>query len=157
MRIQKETYQPPISEIKNESEVQLLMEDIQGDLINLIQETRGGIMDLRISHLLKVVEEEGIYSITTGRIKRTLDFSAARDLIQQYRKDSEGGCESCQNLKSIKPHPDETYLHCGYNETEKDVDENTGRSPMIGKNYQTGCGNVNRRFSKTIEQLLRIE
>ena len=132
------------------------------DAVNLLREIRRktGLLDHRLSdmdlkEILGVIERDR-YEIPRAEygIDDVVDFSEARALYQEYRRLSEGGCDSCNHLNYSKPMPDETYSWCGKRETEKDVRPEDGISPRIRKYSKEGCEEIARHFRK-LEDVLK--
>ena len=87
-----------------------------------------------------------------SRINYNINLSEAKQIIDNYRNDSEGGCQSCINIKSHYPVPNETSRYCKIFETEKTSDQEF--SPMLEKYYKTGCKDKEPILKRKLEELL---
>jgi|WetSurMetagenome_2_1015567.scaffolds.fasta_scaffold1236104_1 hypothetical protein len=146
----KLTYEPPIEEIKSEGDVIVLLDDVAANLHSVGYPTP--MVSLR--EFLPIIKK-GKYKIQ-GKDKfsiTSVDLSKARDLIADYRRKSEGGCQSCNHIGKHMPFPDEHVTYCGLYEAEDVVSE--GSSPRINKYYNKGCNERAPIFSKTIETILK--
>ncbi|MBN2421514.1 hypothetical protein JXB27_04515 [Candidatus Woesearchaeota archaeon] len=106
-----------------------------------------------LKDVLKIIEK-GEYELQ-GAISTRIDFSAAKDIIEIYRRYSEGGCQSCVSLRfdykfdfcGIKePDSERTKRQCGYGE---------GFSPTVKKHYKKPCDDWKPRFAPKLEELLK--
>ena len=142
----KVKYNAPFKEIKEEGQIISLLEDVRNDL-NIVYGVSEDIFDFK--KLLKIVEE-GKYKIVKKGITQLVDLSKAQALISQYRKKSEGGCQSCEEYSHFMPFQD---FYCKIDEDPKEL--NFGRSPKILKFYEKGCEDRKPIFTKTIEEILK--
>jgi hypothetical protein len=88
-----------------------------------------------------------------------VNLSEANTAVRDYRRASEGGCQSCKHCRYVKPLPDETVKYCGLKEDEEiilkmwaKVDRNL--SPEIARFWDKGCDVKDPILAKTVEQLL---
>jgi len=88
-----------------------------------------------------------------AEISYNIDLSYAKNRINQYRNDSEGGCKSCKRLRHYMPLQDEHVLFCDKYEKKDIVD--SGHSPRITQFFKTGCGEKETIISKKLEEVLK--
>lgn len=148
-------YEPDIEGIKKEEQVIELLNDVKKS-IALFYNVRSNSLE----KVLKIVEQ-GVYeSERNGKPSEPLvtyrvDLSKAQSLIQDYRRKSEGGCESCIDRKKFYEN-NETYKYCRIGENENSAkDFSNNNSPKINKFSEKGCKDRQPIFSKTIEQILK--
>ncbi len=144
-------YKPPIKEIKKEEDVKFLLEDLKDEISQFSSQ------HYSLPKILESVEKKGTITILFPKdpIFKVIDLSEAQLMLSGYRHLSEGGCTSCTHVKSYKPYSDETYAHCKINETEKDVNDRTGKSPSVEKYWNNSdCPNLKHIFQKTIEEII---
>ena len=155
-----------IKKINNpEKQIMPLLEDVRGNVSLL----RSDISNQRLDIVLKVIEKgewilqnlnapnkEAFDPVKEVELNYQIDLSEAQSLIQDYRRNSEGGCESCTNLKKHYI-VNETYRFCKINEDEGSVKDlpDSRMSPTVEKYSKKGCNDIDRFFSKTIEQILK--
>jgi len=99
-------------------------------------------------------------SFADGRITTNLDLSSAKDIINIYRNNSEGGCKSCSDFSSdIINNDRDTFFYCEkkehYQRTPKVCGYNIGFSPELKKYYETPCNSWKPKFSLRLEELIR--
>jgi hypothetical protein len=144
------TYESPIKKIKSEVDVIVLLNDVASNLHSVGYPTPA----VSLKEFLKIIEK-GKYE-TQGKDNlniNSVDLSEAQDLIADYRRQSEGGCESCTHIGRYMPFPDEHVTYCSLYENENIVGE--GSSPRIETFYETGCDEKKPIFSKTIENIVK--
>jgi len=143
-------YKAPFKEIKKEKDVIKLLNDVGKDL---------HMVGLRASEaslkeFLRIIEK-GKYEKSSEGIKQVVDLSDAKFLVNQYRRGSEGGCQSCKKYGHYMPFQDEHVFYCGLDENPEKVD--FGKSQKIKKFYETGCEDKKPVFTKTIEEIISSE
>ena len=144
-------YNAPFKEIKEERQIIGLLEDIRNDLI-IVDESNKDIFNLK--KLLKIVEE-GEYKTVEKGITQLVNLSEAQALISQYRTNSEGGCQSCKNLKKYYDN-NETYKYCNIGEDKNSAINSLEEiSPKVKKYLEKGCEDRKPIFTKTIEEILK--
>lgn len=82
-----------------------------------------------------------------------IDLSEAKEIIDDYRYKSEGGCQSCKRKASFMPFSDEHVTYCSLYENESTTNE--GSSPRITQFYNTGCDDKEVIFNKKIEEIIK--
>jgi hypothetical protein len=143
-------YEPPFNKIEKESDIIILLDDVAVNLCSVGYPTPM----VSLKEFLPVIEK-GKYEVQ-GKDKYNIvsvDLSKAQDLIQEYRRLSEGGCYSCINIGAHHPFPNETSWYCKLSETGKTSDE--AHSPRVEKFYKTGCDEIKHILPKTIEEVLK--
>lgn len=85
-----------------------------------------------------------------------IDLSEAKEIIDDYRYKSEGGCQSCKNLGKFYRDM-ETYRYCKIGEDESSVVglPISDQSSKINKFYKEGCGDKDPVFKKKIEEIIK--
>lgn len=155
---QKNKYKIPeyIKKIKDrEGQVLVLLRDVR-DCVALLKPV---LKNQGLDAILKVVEE-GEWSIqdkvdpikTEVEINYNIDLSQAKCIISQYRRDSEGGCQSCNYINSYMPCQDEHVTYCSLYEKAGVVGE--GSSPRIAQFSKTGCADKEPRLKRKLEEVL---
>ena len=140
-------YEPKIKEINEEKQIIELLNEVSEDLSILRDGPAGSI-----TSILKSIEK-GEYQFKGDKgVVNVIDLSQAKTLINQYRKDSEGGCEPCKEKDYYKPNSDDSIKYCKLHELPKFVDSDI--SPRLKQFYEKGCKDKTPIFTKTIEQLL---
>jgi len=145
-------YESTIEKIEKEEQVIELIKDVAVN-IHMLGFPVG---DYNAKSILQQIEH-GKYDAPKQKgdnFIHSVDLSKAQALISQYRKKSEGGCQSCMNLE--KHYEDnETYRYCNVGENKdfaiNSLDE---VSPKVEKYFEKGCEDRKPIFSKTIEEIL---
>jgi hypothetical protein len=115
-----------------------------------------GRMDL--AGVLKIVES-GTYDSKGDQITLRIDLSAAKNIVENYRRESEGGCYSCVNLtKQVIDAQDATSgTYCGKSDPDFDSKKGVkfcGPSSKISKYADDGCIYWESKLSPPLEVLL---
>lgn len=145
------TYEPAIKEIKKEEQVIELIKDVAVD-IHMLGFPVG---DYNTKSILRQIEHGG-YDAPKQKGDNffySVDLSKAQSLIQDYRRKSEGGCQSCKEKGIHKPYPDETLIYCKLYEDYKKLDL-VGSSPRINEFSEKECEDRKPIFLRTIEEIL---
>lgn len=145
------TYEPKIEEIEEEGQVIELIKDVAVD-IHMLGFPVG---DYNTKSILQQIEH-GKYDASKQKgdnFLNKVDLSKAQSLIQDYRKKSEGGCQSCKEYCHFMPLPGEHIFYCNIGEDPKELDY--GSSPKVKKYNKKGCEDKKPIFSKTIEEILK--
>ncbi len=143
-------YEPEIKKIEKEEQVIELIKKIGGNL----HEFGLSFSTDSLKGYLAIIEQ-GVYVVPKRRSPfiNSVDLSSAKSLIDQYRRKSEGGCQSCKERYSHKPFPEDTLFYCNLSESPEELGM-IGDSPKVNKFYKKGCEDRKPIFSRTIEQLL---
>ena len=147
------TYLAPFGEIKEEKQIIALLEDVKNDLVG-VDNSNKDLFDFK--KLLNVIDGTK-YEVIKESIRQVVDLSKAKHLIDSYRRQSEGGCQSCKEHGHFMPYQDEHIFYCKLYEQEK-LDNNEldfENSPRISKFSEKGCKDKKPVFTKTIEQILK--
>jgi hypothetical protein len=152
------TYEPPMKEIQVELDILTLLNDVRVDFHRLnypiVKSSLKGFLKIIESGECNIEEEKAPFNYS-------VDLSKAQSLIQDYRRKSEGGCQSCKKFKIFKPFSDETLKYCDFSENQKIALDNfnnmSSLSPRLQKFYNSGCEEKRPIFNKTIEELLEIK
>ena len=147
--IDKLMYEPLIDEIRKEEEAIQLISDVRND----IQKVDFLVDEGSLKKFLEFIEN-GKYEIqdTSNGVQTIIDLSKAQNLINDYRRLSKGGCQSCEHIRAFKPLPDETVKYCNLYEDKNTVDE--GFSPKIKEFYKNGCDEKKPIF-RQLEKVLK--
>ena len=149
-------YEPIIKKIKDISPESVLK--MVSNVRREIGELDPSFADVDLVRVVAVIEA-GKYEIN-GRITTNLDLSSAKDIINIYRNNSEGGCKSCSDFSSdIINNDRDTFFYCEkkehYQRTPKVCGYNIGFSPELKKYYETPCNSWKPKFSLRLEELIR--
>jgi hypothetical protein len=141
-------------------------------ILNLLRDIRRSVAILkplisnhRLDNILEFVERgEWIIEAKVNTkeplvvLNYNIDLSEAKNLVLQYRQNSEGGCQSCEHLKNHTPLPGERIKYCNEYEDEKLASENwtinTSESPRISKFYKIGCDVKVPILKRKLEEVL---
>ena len=146
--------------VQNEEKKVLdLLRDVRASVALL----RPDVENQRLDDILEVVEK-GKWILQKKvnpekpavELSYNIDLSEAKQLIDDYRKNSEGGCQSCKNLRRFFKNM-ETYKYCKIGEDESSVlnPPVSNLSSKIEKFYKEGCGEDKEVKIKTkLEELL---
>ena len=155
-------HEPVIKEIEKEEELIYLLKEVRSSIgmyLNVVNITNP---DESLKDILKIVEQGKYESRRNARVDSEpdpiyrIDLSKAKDLITQYRHYSEGGCQSCTNLRKFHSNM-ETYTYCNVGEDESSVVNPpvSNQSKKVEESSKTGCEYKKFIFSKTIEEILK--
>jgi len=86
------------------------------------------------------------------KINYNVDLSKAKQLINDYKYKSEGGCQSCIYIRGFMPLQDEHVTFCSKYEQSDAID--SGFSPRIDKFYKAGCEDKESKIKRKLENLL---
>jgi len=141
-------YKPSIKVLEKEEDVITLIREVNSDLSKL------GYCNLLISlkKVLKTIESGKYEFQREDSIVDSVDLSKAKNLIETYKRFSEGGCQSCKKMSHYMPFPDEHVNYCSKFENKEIVE--SGFSPRINQFYKTGCEVKEPIFKKSLDKLL---
>ncbi len=135
------------------------------DIKSSISKLDNSFENLSNKEILKIIEK-GKYKIKNEQFDTIIDLSRPEVVMNIYRNDSEGGCQSCVSLgrETIDAQDATSGIYC----KKSDPDYNShaigepgvkyeGLSPKIRKHYNSPCKDWKPTFSPTIEKLLEIE
>ncbi len=146
--------------------------DAEQQIIDLLIDVRDNICfvrpdfeNQRLDAVLEIVEKEkwvfqkGVHPRKPWvESNYKIDFSEAKQLIINYRFNSEGGCQSCLSLRSYTPFPGDHFKYCEEVEDENFAINNwsndNSQSPTIKKFYEIGCKNRKPIISRKLEEVL---
>ncbi len=138
-------HSPELTELSRERDIRTLLSSLRRDFYRI-----DGHYNKPLRDILRMVEQ-GSVTLSDNRGVCEIDLSEAKDMITRYRHLSEGGCCSCLNRRILAFFPDEKGLYCAL-ETESDVNERTGLSPMIGEYMDNeNCPYLKHRFRRVEE------
>lgn len=164
---------PLLTEIKYEERTgdwqYLASEKVSEEVLSMLYDVRKSIGNLEnsftnvsLARVLEVVET-GKYEIN-GKVSTRINLSAAKGVIDAYKKYSEGGCQSCVSLgrETIDAQDATSGWYCQV--SDPDFNENaigdqlgvrySGFSPKIKKHYENPCEAWKPRFSPTLDKLV---
>jgi hypothetical protein len=142
---------PEMREIRREEDVIMLLSCLRTDIGSVDPK----YLKFSLANVLGIVEKGTVECYNPRELVQTeIDLSEARNMLAGYRNLSEGGCTSCVNVGVFKPYPDETNVYCNLNESEKDVADVTGQSPLVAEHWNNeNCRLVKHKFRR-IEEVL---
>jgi len=148
--ITKRVYEPSMCTIESEEDISRLIKDV----MTSIEEVDSlNFLKSKIA-TLKLVESGG-YRLHERIAELNIDLSKAKELVEYYRANSEGGCKSCRYGISFHTAPDEHHAYCSLNETEEDILSTDKQfSTYIQMHSDKGCKDIKRKFTRTIEEIL---
>jgi hypothetical protein len=151
-------HEPKIERIEKEEQLIDFLKEIKssiGRYLNIVNLTSP---KESLKDILKIVEEgkyEGRRN-TTVTLEQDpiyrIDLSKAKQIIYNYRRNSEGGCQSCKKIASYMPCQDEHVTYCTLFEVADVV--SSGSSPRISAFYQAGCNDRKPVFKRKLEEIL---
>jgi hypothetical protein len=159
-----------VSKVKYETSIKKF-EDISPDsVLSMLRDVGADIkkLDDSFQHLdlekVRQTIEKGEY-IIKGKVSTIIDLSEAKEIIEQYREDSEGGCQSCQKLGSevIDAMDADIGYYCevadpdckkGWIPEYQSRVTYSGNSPKVKKYYHNPCKDWKPTFSPTLEVLI---
>ncbi|MFA6022532.1 MAG: hypothetical protein WC781_00420 [Candidatus Pacearchaeota archaeon] len=147
-------YIPKGTEIHSEDDIKYLLDDIRTDL-SLLNANYG---QLPLKNILNIIENEDVaeHSHHEPRLLNKVDFSAAKEIINNYRHLSEGGCQSCHHKALYKDDLGDNVTYCNLLEKEENLDETAkriGMSNSIVEFSEHGCLNKMQIF-RPLEEVL---
>jgi hypothetical protein len=154
----KMKYNPIIKDLKEDGDIMMMIIDVKS-CISLIDKSFSDKTLTEIIDIIKKCEYKPPHHFPYPGYDIIIDLSLANQLINDHRRNSEGGCSSCLRCKYVKPLPDETITYCHQKEDVDIILENwskndINRSPVIIKYWESGCDDKKPIFSTTIEQYI---
>jgi len=158
---------PLLSEVKYESGINNFKSISSQKVLSMLKDVRAEIGKLEslfnstsLKEVLAVIEK-GAYKVN-GDIQIRVNLSGAKRIIEFYRENSEGGCQSCRAFtRDIFNDDMDSFCYCDVKEdaeqTPKKCGYNAGFSPLIKKYYHTPCEVWNPHFSPTLDELVKRE
>lgn len=148
------------------------IQDKESQILNLLRDVKSNISILKkditklsLVEILQIVENEKCIIKkqvdlrhlerkiqTRAGINYEVDLSEAKQMVRNYRNNSEGGCGSCKYIRSYMPLQDEHVLFCKKYEKEDVVD--SGNSPRISQFYEDGCDDKEVIIKRKIKEVL---
>lgn len=138
-------YEPIISGLNSENDIILLLRNVRHNLGELCDGslTNGTLKDFSKESLGEIVSviDEGHYNISKDKTTDRVDLSKAHELLVQYRRLSEPGCQSCQHYETFMPEgeADTFKSYCGASETKEDLIKRIFMSQKIREHLEKGC------------------
>ena len=134
------------------SNVALLNKDVSllnlQDILSIVE--RGEFILLKTRSVGNNLERDTEKEV---KIDYNIDLYQAENLVRQYRQNSEGGCQSCEHIKSYMPCQDEHVTYCSLYEKHDLVD--SGSSPRITQFSKIGCGDKKSILKRKLEEVLK--
>ena len=131
--------------------VSLLRPDLEKQRLEIILEVvEKGKWELQD---LNVPNTKSLDSLKQIELIYNIDLSQAKNIIAQYRHDSEGGCESCVKRGHYMPFSDEHVFFCSKYESPEKLD--FGNSPRRIKFNETGCDEKEPILKRKLEEVLK--
>jgi len=146
----------------------------QGErIIGLLKDVRDSVALLRpdlknqrLDIVLEVIEEgKWILQEKTDKMNSNIelnyevDLTIARDIVNNYRNGSEGGCKSCSLRRVYTPMEGERFTYCSKHENEdfaiNNWNINNSQSPTIKEFYEKGCDEKEIVFARKLEEILQ--
>lgn len=154
-------YQPNVSEndLKGEADIIKMLRDVR----TCIAEMDTDFASKRLKDILAVVEkhEYRIPRDSSNNVVAVIDLTFASRVLQTYRFNSEGGCQSCKGFARVKPVQDETFYFCSEKEDGDKMDElwvekEFVYSPEIRKHIykSAGCDRRVPVFERKLEEVI---
>lgn len=139
-----------------------MLKDVRLNLSMLDKDFKGK----SLQEILKIIEEDKLIikhksdnENPQAEIVYEIDLSNARTRINNYRHDSEGGCQSCKLKKVYTPLQGEHFTYCEKVEDEVFARDNwsltNSQSPRISQFYKTGCGEKEPILKRKLEEVLK--
>ena len=157
------TYEPKmrsVEEISPES-ILAMIKDVRDEIARLEPSFR----DDNLTMVWEIIESG--QHIVKGDTPTKINLRAAAGFVSEYRKHSEGGCQSCVNLgrETIDTQDATSGWYCRV--SDPDYDKNgvgdgprvrySGFSPKVRKHYQNPCSDYVPRFSPPLKELIDKE
>ncbi|MBS3075350.1 hypothetical protein J4429_02725 [Candidatus Pacearchaeota archaeon] len=161
-----------LSEVKYETKIRELKDISPEAVLFMLRDVRADIgrlddsfLDVNLAKVLITVES-GQYEVN-GSVSTRINLSSAKDIIDAYRKYSEGGCQSCASLgiETIDAQDATSGWFCEI--SDPDYNKNAigdrprvrykGFSPKVNKHYQNPCSAWKPRFSLKLDELVKKE
>ncbi len=133
------TYEPSERITIDEKGIVRLLKDVGADIKEF-----GKLKHLPVEQILLLIEigkfeTPSRYFQGEGTLLNRLDLSAAKEIVDAYKRNSEGGCQSCGYRGHI---PDGGGEYCNVHETLENLDaRDIGKSPKLQQYWRTGCEN----------------
>ncbi|MBI2661851.1 hypothetical protein HYX11_00135 [Candidatus Woesearchaeota archaeon] len=154
--LSKIEYEPAIKGFKDISPESILK--MLYDVRQEIGKLEPSFADIDLLRVVAIVES-GKYEINRNILTK-IDLSSAKQIVNTYRNNSEGGCESCSNFSiDIINDNRDMFFYCDikehYQRTPQECGHNNGFSPELAKYYETPCASWKPKFSPKLEELIR--
>lgn len=147
--------------------IKFIQDGEEGRILGLLKDVRANLSILKPNFSNQNLKEilvlvEGKELILQARpnekephaeINYRIDLSNAKQRIDQYRRDSEGGCQSCKRLRHFMPLQDEHVYFC--NKYENNDVTDSGHSPRLERFYKTGCDEKEFIIGRKLEEVLK--
>ncbi len=148
------TYEPPFKELEKEEEIISLLNDVKNSFCILDASIK---LPIHLDEIVSIIDKE-VYDIEQNPfLFNSINLSQAKNLLNDYRYKSEGGCQSCQKIKYFKPLPDETLSYCSLSEKQEDAIADmdaSSQSERIKQYFQKGCEERKPIF-RLLEEVLK--
>jgi ribosomal protein L18E len=158
--LSKVKYETNIKELKDISSDSILsmLKDVKAD----IRRVDDSFTDVNLVRVLAIIEK-GKY-LVNGSVITIIDLSSAKNVVEAYRRYSEGGCQSCINLgrETIDAQDASPGLYCRVNDPDYDANalgyrsrvSYSGFSPKVRKHHNLPCDDWKPRFLPKLEELI---
>jgi len=150
-------YEPSLKGIEKEEDVIELLKEVKKN-IDEIYPTTKPFQKKPLKEVLEIVEK-GSYTPPFARysILDEIDLLRAKNLISEYRRLSEKGCQSCKNLAKAC-YFNEIFFFCELHEKEQydnpgKINIDSNYSPRVLQYEETGCNERQAVFRK-LEEIL---
>jgi hypothetical protein len=149
------TYEPSERVTVDGKGIVSLLKDVGADIIEF-----GKLKHLPVEQILLLIEQGKFetpshYFQGKGTLLKRLDLSAAKAIVDTYKRNSEGGCQSCVYRKPVS---DEGGEYCDIYEILKNQDvRNMGKSPCLNQYWEKGCKNKLAPLLPLTEVLAKIK
>ncbi len=161
-----------LSEIKYETRIKDLKDISPKAVLTMLSDVRveigkldGAFANFGLARVLAVVEARK-YEMN-GSVSTRIDLSTAKDVIDAYRRYSEGGCQSCVSLgrETIDAQDATSGWYCRVSDPDYDAKavgdrlgvRYEGFSPKVKKHHGTPCGSWKPIFSPKLEDIIGNE
>jgi hypothetical protein len=161
-----------LSEVKYETSIRGLKGISPDSVLSMLRDVQTDIgrvdssfADADLTKVLAVVET-GKYEVN-GSVSTRIDLSSAKDVIDAYKRYSEGGCQSCVSLgrETIDAQDATSGWYCRVSDPDYDANaigdrpgvRYSGFSPKVKKHHNMPCDNWKPRFSPRLEELIGKE
>lgn len=162
------TYHPRMEKIEKEEQILELLQHVKGELclteahFKRLKEKDIAFYKKSLTEVLEVIEEDRKYEIQLSAnpandayLYVRIRLLRAKDLIEEYRRLSQGGCISCKHREIFKFPSKVKGQWCNLYEDKSSVDFTNGLSTKIEKYFEKGCKKKDFFFKKTIEQIIK--
>jgi len=161
-----------LSEVKYETNIGELKDISADSVLSMLRDVQTDIgrvdSSFAYADLAKVlaVVETGKYEVN-GSVSTRIDLSSAKGVVDAYRRYSEGGCQSCVNLRreTIDAQDATSRWYCRVSDPNYDANaisdrpgvRYSGFSPKVRKHHDMPCDDWKPRFSPKLEELIGKE